>query len=412
MTRVAIVGAGAIGLATGYALRRRGHEVLILDSGPPGAGCTRGNAGWITPSISSPVPAPGLTLKSIKWMLRPDSPLYLAPSALPGLARWLWRFWRFCNPRDFVAGLRATAALNQTTLAAFDALERDGVRIELHRRGLLFVFLDPRESEPVLAEFEHYRDFGYGVPEPLDGDALRRMEPGLSNAVRAGFHVPEEYHVRPESLAAGYVDRIGQLGGVIRSGVQVTGARATGDRITALDTSAGPVEADEFLIAAGARTGELVRRFGPSLPVEAGKGYSLTMATGGPVFSRPLYLGEAKIGCSPFDGAVRFAGTMELSGINERFDRRRMEGLRNAIGRYFDGSFQLHGEEWVGMRPLAPDGLPLLGRVPGFRNLSVATGHSMLGITLAPATGEAMAALLSGKPVPVLEPFAPGRFNW
>jgi D-amino-acid dehydrogenase len=388
----------------------------VLDKATPGGACSKGNAGWITPSISAPIPAPGLTLTSLKWMLQSDSPLYISPTAAPGLARWLWRFWRYCNPRDFHHGLNAVAELNRTTLSAFNELERDGVEFELHRSGMLCVFLTERYMHRVLAEFDHYRRYGYQVPTPVGGAELRRIEPALSDMVTAGFVVEEEFHVRPETLVAGYAKRLAEMGVEIRPGVAVTGANGSraGDRLTAVETPAGRVEGDEVLVAAGAWSGEVLEPFGVSLPVQAGKGYSITLNGAEPHLVRPLYLGEARVGGSPFDGATRFAGTMELSGINETLDRRRIAGIRAGIARYLRWPVSdSEGTEWVGMRPLTPDGLPLLGRVPGYRNLSVATGHAMLGITMAPVTGEAMADVIAGgAPSPALVPFDPGRFRW
>jgi D-amino-acid dehydrogenase len=416
MSRVVVVGAGVIGLACAYSLKKRGHDPIVLDKGEPGGACSKGNTGWVTPSISAPIPAPGLALTSLRWMLRSDSPLYISPRAVPGLARWLWRFWRYCNPRDFIHGLRAVAELNRKTLSAFDELERDGVEFELHRSGILFAFLDERYMRQVLAEFDHYREFGYRMPTPLGGADLRRLEPSLSDSVSAGFLVEEEFHVRPETLVAGYADRLRKMGVEIRTGVEVTGANGAraGDRVRGVETAAGMVEGDEVLVAAGAWSGHVLEPFGVSLPVQAGKGYSITLGDARARLTRPLYLGEARVGGSPFEGATRFAGTMELSGLNDYLDPRRIVGIRAGIGRYLrrpvdDGE----GAEWVGMRPLTPDGLPLLGRVPGYRNLSVATGHAMLGVTLAPVTGEAMADLITGTgSAAALAPFDPGRFRW
>ena len=410
-----MVGAGVIGLACAYSLKKRGRDVIVLDKAEPGAACSKGNTGWVTPSISAPIPSPGLMLTSLKWMLRSDSPLYISPSAVPGMARWLWRFWRYCNPRDYLHGLEAVAGLNRKTLSSFDALERDGVDFELHKSGLLFAFLDERYMKRVLAEFDHYRDYGYQVPTPVSGAALRGFEPALSDAVTSGFLVEQEFHVRPETLIAGYAKRLREMGVEIRSGVEVAGANGTrtGDRVRGVATSDGMVEAEEVLVAAGAWSGRVLEAFGVSLPVQAGKGYSITVTGAGPRLVRPLYLGEARVGCSPFAGATRFAGTMELSGVNETLDRRRVAGIRAGIGRYLRQPVKEgEGLEWVGMRPLTPDGLPLLGRVPGYRNLSVATGHAMLGITMAPVTGEAMADLLSGGGTEALAPFDPGRFRW
>jgi D-amino-acid dehydrogenase len=415
LSRVVVVGAGVIGLACAYSLRKRGRDVILLDKGEPGGACSKGNAGWITPSISAPIPSPGLTLASLRWLLQSDSPLYVSPAAVPGLARWLWRFWRYCNRRDFLRGLRAVAELNRTTRSAFDQLEKDGVGFELHRSGMLCVFLDERAMRRVLAEFAPNREYGYRMPAPVDGAELRRLEPALSDSVRAGFVVEEEYHVRPETLIAGYADRLRHMGVEIRPGVLVTGGNGArpGGAVAGVETSEGVVEGDEVVVAAGAWSGQVLEAFGVSLPVQAGKGYSITLDAGEPRLTRPLYLGEARIGGSPFDGATRFAGTMELSGVNETLDHRRIAGIRAGIARYLRRPVhEGEGTEWVGMRPLTPDGLPLLGRVPGYRNLSVATGHAMLGITMAPVTGERMADLITGVAVPALAPFDPGRFRW
>lgn len=415
MSRIVVVGAGVIGLACAYSLKKRGREVIVLDMGQPGGACSKGNAGWITPSISAPIPAPGLMLASLRWMLQSDSPLYISPAAVPALARWLWRFWRYCNRRDFLHGLRAVSELNRKTLSAFDELERDGFQFELHRSGMLCVFLDERYMLRVLAEFGHYREYGYRMPTPVQGSDLTRLEPALSGAVTSGFLVEEEFHIRPETLIAGYVDRLRRMGVEIRSEVKVLGASGArnGGRIRGVETSAGVVEGDQVVVAAGAWSGQVLEPFGVSLPVQAGKGYSITLNGAEPQLCRPLYLGEARVGGSPFNGATRFAGTMELSGVNERLDRRRIVGIRAGIERYLRRPVEEgEGVEWVGMRPLTPDGLPMLGRVPGYQNLLVATGHAMLGITMAPVTGEAIADVITGCPSPALAPFDPGRFRW
>jgi D-amino-acid dehydrogenase len=414
LPRTIVVGAGVIGLACAYALRKRGRDVVVVDYGEPGGACSLGNAGWVSPSISAPIPAPGLTWTSLKWMLRSDSPLYIAPRAVPSMARWLFRFWRYCNRDDFERGLRATAELNRHTLALFDSLEADGIRCELHRRGILYVFTDQHYLESSLEEFQPLTAVGYHMPSALDGAAMRAMEPGLSDRVIGGFLVEDEYHVRPETLTAGYAQHLKDIGVELRIGGSVEGPLGDKTGWRGVTTSTGPVEGDEIVLAAGAWTGMVAAKFGVALPVQAGKGYSVTVATSREPFSRPLYLGEAKIGASPFEGAVRFAGTMELSGINLHFDRRRIDGVRKGIGRYMrTPPGPQEGTEWVGMRPLTPDGLPMLGRAPGQKSLYIATGHAMLGVTLAPATGEAMAQLVTDPKAEVLyKPFAPGRFHW
>lgn len=414
MGKTIVVGAGVIGLACAYELARRGEQVTVIDKGEPGKACSEGNAGWITPSISAPIPAPGLTWTSIKWMLSKDSPLYIAPSAVPHLTRWLWRFWRYCNIRDHLAGFHAQARLNQLTLDAFDRLDKDGLPIELHRQGLLFVFLDDYQMKKGKAEFELLQQYGYNLPQEIPGPTLRSMEPVLSDQVRSGFLVEREYHVRPETLSAAYVQWLRANGGIIRTPVDVKGPLRHGGKLVGVETADGPIEGDRVLLAAGAWTGLVAERFGLRLPVQAGKGYSVTIPMDTPPFTRPLYLGDVKVGASPFDGAIRFAGTMELSGINTRLDRERLVGVLRSVGRYFrEPLTQRSGREWVGMRPLTPDGLPMLGGVKDTPNLYVATGHAMLGVTMAPTTGLVMADLmLEGKSRANLDAFVPERFRW
>lgn len=410
--RTVVVGGGVIGLACAYELARLGEAVVVVDKGRSGMACSEGNAGWIVPSVSDPLPAPGLVLTSLRWMLSRDSPLYIAPRAAPGLARFLWRFWRHCNARDFTAGFHAVATLNRLTLTLFDRLAADGLPIELHRDGLLYVFRQRELLDKALGLFDVLSQYGYERPKVIPGDGLRELEPALSRDVTAGYFLRQEYHVRPETLSRAYVARIRELGGEVREGVAVIGAAHDNGRLTGVETEGETIPADRVLLAAGAWTGQVARRFGLRLPVEAGKGYSLTVDAP-PAFRRPLYLGDVKVGSTPFDGAYRFAGTMELSGVNDRFDRRRLAAIRRAIGRYFrEPIAEGAAAEWMGMRPLTPDGLPMLGQAgPG--NLFVATGHAMLGITLAPATGVAMSRLMTGRPVGTpLEAFSPTRFRW
>ena len=414
MQRTVVVGAGVIGLACAYALRQRGRDVVVIDRGQPGAACSAGNAGWVVPSISAPLPGPGVAADTIKWMLRSDSPLYIAPSAVPHLARFLWHFWRHCNRRDWLRGLEAVARLNLRTFQLFDRLEAEGLSFERYRDGLLFVFLDPDYMRAALAEFDHLHIAGYTRPDVLDGAALRQLEPTLSPEVTSGYLVTAEGHVRPESLCRAYVTRLEALGVPLMTNLQMVGAKTRNGRLERLQTSNGPVQGTEFLIAAGAESGEVTGYLGVKLPVQAGKGYSITIDRATSPVKRPMYLGEARVGCSPFNGVIRFAGTMELSGVNTVLNRGRIQGIRRGIARYLTLPVgESEGREWVGMRPITPDGLPLLGRVPRFDNVYIATGHAMLGVTLAPATAEVMADLMTAAtPAPELSAFEPGRFRW
>jgi D-amino-acid dehydrogenase len=413
MSRIAVVGAGAVGLGCAYELRRRGHDVVILDRGKPGAGCSSGNLGWIVPSFSAPLPAPGVVSSALGQMLRPgDRPLQISPLAVPHLSGFLWRFWRASSPRRYEAGVRALASLNSRTMELFDVWRAEGVRFEMYHDGLLFVFLDRALVGGAQAEIRALEPYGYVVPERLEGDAVRTLEPALSDAVVAGLHVPSERHVRPETLTAGLAERAAGLGVDVRSGVAVESVVTRGRRVTALRTAQGDVTADTFVLAAGARTGQLLRTAGVRVPLQAGKGYSTTVPGVQVRLRHPLYLAGSKVGVASYKDGVRMGGTMELSGINERLDRARIAAIRRGAARYLraEPDWTL-ATDWVGMRPITPDGLPLIGRAPRLDNAWLATGHAMLGITLAPATAVLLADLVErGESWTDAGPFDPGRF--
>jgi D-amino-acid dehydrogenase len=265
----------------------------------------------------------------------------------------------------------------------------------------------------VRKDLENMKPYGYEVPDPLSGAEVRKLEPALSGDVVGGLLVKEERHVRPESLNQGLLARVKELGVEVRTQAEVGDVVRANGRLTAVVTGDGPVEGDHFVIAAGAWTAPLGRVFGYSVPVEAGKGYSVTFERSAVRIHRPLYLGEVKVGVTPYDGGLRIAGTMELSGINERLDGRRVDAIRRNAEKYLPGVSQAGaGEEWVGMRPLTPDGLPLIGRVPGADNIYMATGHAMLGMTLAPATAAVIGELIMGGESTLdITPFDPGRFG-
>jgi D-amino-acid dehydrogenase len=406
-----VIGGGVIGLMCAYELQRRGEEVTVLERAMPGAGCSAGNAGWICPSLAGPLPAPGLTWTSLLWLLNPDSPLAISHRALPHLVPFLWRFWRKANERDYVAGLRAVSELARDTMRRFDALVADGVDFEMHAQGMMLVFAEQKKLDDTVAEVARVREYGYDAPDVLSGSQARALEPVLSDAVNGALLIARERHVAPESLCAALTARLQRVGVQILTDTEVTSVtRRNGAHV--LHSGSGDYTADRCVIAAGAWSGRMAALFGTALPIEAAKGYSITFEQ--PTFAprHPLYLAEAKVGCSPTHNRLRLAGTLELSGIDTRMNARRVRAIRNAAARYLkEPPAGAAEQEWAGLRPLAPDGLPVIGALPGVRNTYVATAHGMLGVTLAPSTAGALADLMLDGRSPVdLGPFDPARF--
>lgn len=410
MKRAVVVGGGVIGLACAYSLRKRDYEVTLVDAAGPGAGASEGNAGWVTPSLSMPVPAPGMVGQSLRWMLRSDSPLYIKPTLDPRRIRWLLGLLRNCNQTRYSRGLEATLRLNERTFELFDKLHADGVEFEMHRAGLLFCFLDGTKRDHVLHELQRAAQLGY-APLPLERSEMDDIEPHLGSRVQNGVLVRQERQVRPESLVTGYVKRLLDEGVEVVSGTRIGGFEYAGGSIVGVRNGEGWVEADEIVIATGAHAGQLARKLGVRLPIDAGKGYSLHYEPAPLAVDHALYLYEARVGVTPFDRAIRFAGTMEFSGLNTRLHPKRVGAIARSATDYLrDWPADAQGRAWAGMRPIAPDGLPLIGRIA--KNVSVASGHSMLGVTLAPVTGELIAKSIAESCTPdVLRPFDPLRFT-
>ena len=413
--RVAVVGAGVVGLACAWELRRRGADVVVLERAGVGGGVSRGNTGWVTPSLTYPLPAPGMVREGLRQLLTGGEAFVLRPSLDPAFVRWLWSFRRNCTSARFDTGIRALLALNRRTLQLFDAYRDAGVAIEMHTAGLVVAARTPGGLDLYRRTFQRLRELGYegGSVDELDAAALAALEPALDRArVGAGLHARVDRFVRPEQLTAGLAERLRADGVEIHEGCELrTLARSDGG--WALETTSGPVAAQRLVVAAGLPTAPLLRRLGVRVPLMGARGYSVTVAGRGTPPRHALYLAEAKLGLSPFDDGVRVAGGFELGASNDDVSPAAGKRLLAAARPYLagwqpdpDGPV----EAWAGLRPATPDGLPLIGALPGLDDIYLATGHGMLGVTLAPATADLLAPLvLEGHAAPELTPFDPAR---
>lgn len=406
-----VVGGGVIGLTTAYHLAREGETVTLVEARSTGLGASDVNAGWVVPAESAPVPGPGLVLKSLRWMLQPDSPLYIRPSLRPAFVRFLLQMWRRCNYADQRLGFEGHLRLARGSIETFDEYAADGIDFEMHGNGLVMAFLERSNLEHHLDNLDLVRQFDL-EPKVLIGDAVRQREPKLADRVFGGIYFPWERHLDPGSLMRGLHKRIQELGVQIEEHTPVDAVDVVDQAVRAVRSGSRTISGDRFVLAAGAWTGPLSVLFGQPLPVRPGKGYSIDLAPYG--LRQAVSLADAKVAVTPLDGRLRLAGTMEFSGLDEDINLPRVSAILRAPGTYF--------RDWqppvtapvaqAGCRPMTPDGKPIIGRLGSLRNTFVSTGHAMLGVTLAPGTAAALTDLILRDRLSVdLNTFSPARFT-
>ncbi|WP_436702144.1 NAD(P)/FAD-dependent oxidoreductase [Nocardioides sp. BYT-33-1] len=385
--RVAVVGAGMVGLATAWHLQERGVEVTVLDRDGVAAGSSWGNAGWLTPSIAVPLPEPAVLKFGVRAVLSPSSPVYVPPTADLRLLRFLARFTRNCTPARWQRAMRALIPLNNQALAAFAELEAGGVEASTRpAEPFLAAYRTAAERELLLEEIRHIRDCGQQVDfEVLDGATARSEEPMLSGEINAAVRFTGERFIDPAAYVHAIADAVRSRGGEIRGGYDVTSLTPG-----ATEVRVGESAYDAVVVATGARLGRLARPFGVRSIVQAGRGYSFTVEVD-QLPRGPVYLPAQRLACTPLDGRLRIAGMMELRDVDAPLDPRRIQALvRAADGLLVGAHLDERKDEWVGARPCTADGLPLVGATRDPR-VFVAGGHGMWGITLGPVTGKLLA---------------------
>jgi D-amino-acid dehydrogenase len=408
-----VIGGGVAGLCSAYYLRKRDIEVTLLESNRVGSGASWGNGGWICPAQAGPLPEPGLTWYGIRSLLDPGSPLYFQRRKLPELAPWLLRFWTYCNKRDHEHGVEALAKLGRGVFDLVDEMRADGVEFELHQQGMLVAAKDPDLAREELDKLAPMRAHGYELPEDVVvGDELHAIEPALGDAIEGGFVVREHWHVRPDSFTRGIAEALRRMDVEIVEGAEVSDFLTDNGRVRTVRSAVGDHSADAFLIAAGAWSTSLAEMVGVRFPMEAGKGYSFFVKPS-VMPSHSILLADVHVGCTPLGDQMRIGGTMEFSGLNTRLDDRRISDITVAAKSCFQPWQSPEIEQrWAGMRPITPDGLPILDIAGSLENLYVASGYSMQGVTLAPPAGEAMAELVAtGRKPALLEPFGIERMR-
>ncbi|MDH5149050.1 NAD(P)/FAD-dependent oxidoreductase [Brevibacterium casei] len=415
--KVVVVGGGVVGLSSAYELASRGCEVVLLEADRCGAGASHGNAAKVALAESAPVPGPGVLLQGIRWILRSDSPLAIRPSLAPGYLSFLLRMAMRCNARDFADGLDLHLRLGADANDLFDEYVRQGMDFEMHSRGVLLAFTTRERFDEHCASLPAFESAGY-APRLLQDDEVQEAEPALRDHLRYGLVFSADRQIEPDSLTAALRMSLASLGGIVREGVRVSGFVRGGDTVNAVvTTEAEVIRADAFVLAAGVPSAALAAKLGRRVPIRSGKGYSVDYSPA-PIEPRTsLTLEDARVAVTPLDGMLRLAGTMEFGSTDDSVNAVRVEAIRRAAAEAFRDWEAPAGERvpWAGSRPMTPDGLPVIGRVAGTANAYLNSGHSMLGLTLAPGSARLLASLMTGSPAALpdnlIARVSPDRFS-
>jgi D-amino-acid dehydrogenase len=395
--RVLIIGNGIIGLSSALAALQRGMDVTILDRNTEQAdSCSLGNAGMVVPSHFMPLAVPGIITQGLRWMRDPESPFYVQPRLSWDLMKWGMRFYMATNRDQVNAASELLRDLNLASRELYSQWQDSGIDSSLVKRGLLMLCKTSHglEEEAHLAE----RARELGVPASvLTPEETTALDPNVSMQVKGSVYYPKDCHLNPGQLIASLRQRIRDLGGEFLFGQHVTGWKQQRGRLEAVETVQQSVHADEFVLSGGVWSDELARPLGLRIPMQAGKGYSLTVPNPVELPSVCSILVEAKVAVTPIASSLRFGGTMQLGELNQSIDPRRVQGIIKSIPEYMPRFKPSHFEgiePWVGLRPVSPDGVPYLGRPKGIDNLVVATGHAMMGMSLGPISGKLVGELL------------------
>ncbi len=415
-TDVLVMGGGVIGLACAHYLQQLGRQVTVIDRGRIGGGCSHGNCGLICPSHVLPLAEPGAAWAGLRSMLRPGSALRVGFRWDVPLWRWLWKFSRRCNRADMLAAARGIEPLLEQSLALYHRLHAEhALASEWQSRGQIFAFATARAAaayEPT----DRLLQAKFGITsERMDGKQLMEREPSLKANLACGWYYHEDAQVRPDRLMAAWQNLLAERGVVFRENCTVLDWTRDGQgSLTAVRTSAGEMSAQAFVLAMGVWTSGLASWLGMKLPLQPGKGYSVTFPRPELCPRIPLLLPERRVVITPFEGGLRLGSIMEFAGLNGSIPRGRLKLLTAAARDYLQRPppNDPRAETWHGFRPMTYDSLPIIDRSPRHRNVFVAAGHGMLGVSMAPATGKLVAALVCDCP-PDLDPapYAATRFE-
>lgn len=410
---VIIIGGGIIGVCSAYYLSQAGHKVTILDRGKIFDGCSFGNAGMIVPSHIVPLAAPGMISQGMRWMLSSKSPFYVRPRLNVELLSWGRKFYRASNQKHVDRSMPSLLELSLLSKSLYQELAKDSSAMAYEEKGLLMLFQSEKVGQEEVHAGKIAQSFGLEV-NYLSKAEVQRLESGTYVNALGGVHYKSDAHLYPSKLMHYLISECKRNGVQFLEDTEVLDLQTSGSTIAGIQTNNGNFSADEYVIAGGTWSPFLSKKLGINISLLPGKGYSFTFEN--PI-SRPTYpsiLCEGKVAVTPMGNDLRFGGTMEITHVNDTaINQKRLQGIVETANSFYPDlsiPFPKRDNQWYGFRPCSPDGLPYIGRSQKITNATIATGHAMMGLSLAPATGFIVNALISNQPTPIsIDLFHPDR---
>ena len=414
--KVLIVGAGVTGLSTAYYCARRGFDVTVVERHAARRdGTSFGNAGMIVPSHFIPLAAPGMVALGLKWMWNPASPFYIKPRLDAELFDWGIKFWRAANTEHVRRSAPLIRDLSFASRACYEELAAlPEMNFGLVEKGLLMLCQTELALHEEAKTAEQAR--ALGIPaEILEARQVTALDPAVRLAIAGAVHYPKDCHFSPARFMSALQAQLEKMGGKFVWQSTAVGFKVEKNRLRAVTLSGGDeIELDELIVCGGSWSPEIMRGLGLKIPIQAGKGYSLTLSKPRRLPQLCSILSEARVAVTPMGETLRVGGTMEIVGLNEDINPVRVRSIIDSFCRYFPefSAADFDGvQPWRGWRPCSPDGLPYVGRTAKFANLSLATGHAMMGMSLGPVTGELVANIAENvTPQVPLELLNPDRY--
>lgn len=412
MSKVVVIGGGIVGLMSAYYLNQSGHQVTVIEKSDFTKTCSYGNAGLIVPSHIIPLAAPGMISMGLKWMFNPGSPFGFKPSLSKDLISWIWKFYKSSNKTHVDKSKIPLRDFNLLSKELYQELS-NSFDFHLKNTGILLMFKTEEAGRQEIETGIEARRLGLDI-EILNGKEVQEIEQIETNVAGAVYFKCDS-HIYPGKLLTAIIDHLKNNNTVILDNTEIINFELKNGKITTVITKDKKIEADYFVLSGGMWSNKLSGKLNINIPLQSGKGYSITLQNFKNPPKYPSLLLETRAAVTPMGNDLRLAGTMELGSNNDKINFKRVKGYLSRMKDYYPGIDPIipnAKEIWFGHRPCSPDGLPYIGKSDKFDNLVYATGHAMMGLSLGPATGKLVQEIIDDKKTSVdLTPFNPERYN-